>query len=314
MSEQSSPRISRSDSIQNLKKTKDFSSAPPSPSLKPQKETTNDDSDDVPTAVVIKNIPFSLKKDALLFIMNANGVPLPYALNYHFDNGVFRGLAFANFRNTEETMDAMNGLNGLEIGRRKLRVEFKKPLLFGQPSVSSRDNIQQQGYGGHVNDSRVTELYEQLLMFCDDPSRESFTPETYSGRERKDVHLMAEKLGLLHHSVGIYPERQVQVRKKEIHLKATTELDNVNLSPKPSLEYSPDSRPLVETFTKRESGLFRKSFNQTSNSNQQQDTILYPFRQPRGPDLTKNFESRKNLQQLSLSDILLRQRMANVFL
>jgi hypothetical protein len=35
-------------------------------------------------------------------LMTELNLPLPYAFNYHFDNGVFRGLAFANFTSAEE--------------------------------------------------------------------------------------------------------------------------------------------------------------------------------------------------------------------
>ena len=44
----------------------------------------------IPTAIVIKNIPFAVKKEQLVAIMTDMGLPLPYAFNYHFDNGVFR--------------------------------------------------------------------------------------------------------------------------------------------------------------------------------------------------------------------------------
>lgn len=57
----------------------------------------------IPTAIVIKNIPFAIKKEQLLEVIAKMDLPLPYAFNYHFDNGVFRGLAFANFTTTEET-------------------------------------------------------------------------------------------------------------------------------------------------------------------------------------------------------------------
>lgn len=64
-------------------------------------------------------------------------VPAAYAFNYHFDNGVFRGLAFANYRTSEETEIVVNTINGLEIGGRKLRVEYKKVL----PNSSSSTNL-----------------------------------------------------------------------------------------------------------------------------------------------------------------------------
>lgn len=53
-------------------------------------------------------------------------LPLPYAFNYHFDNGVFRGLAFANFNNLKDTNLIIQHLNGKIMNGRKLRVEYKK--------------------------------------------------------------------------------------------------------------------------------------------------------------------------------------------
>lgn len=82
----------------------------------------------IPTAIVIKNIPFAVKKETLVQVMTDMNLPLPYAFNYHFDNGVFRGLAFANFSNAEETAAVIANLNHLELQGRKLRVEYKKML------------------------------------------------------------------------------------------------------------------------------------------------------------------------------------------
>jgi RNA recognition motif-containing protein len=82
----------------------------------------------IPTAIVIKNIPFAVKKETLVQVMTDMNLPLPYAFNYHFDNGVFRGLAFANFTTAEETAAVIANLNHLELQGRKLRVEYKKML------------------------------------------------------------------------------------------------------------------------------------------------------------------------------------------
>lgn len=86
----------------------------------------------IPTAIVIKNIPFSVRREQLLTIIEDLMIPLPYAFNYHFDNGVFRGLAFANFRSSAEADAAVAGLNGFDISGRKLRVEYKKVLQAGE--------------------------------------------------------------------------------------------------------------------------------------------------------------------------------------
>ncbi|QPG76934.1 hypothetical protein FOA43_004328 [Brettanomyces nanus] len=103
------------------------------------------DEEIIPTAVVIKNIPFAIKKEQLLDFMAKINLPLPYAFNYHFDNGVFRGLAFANFNTTEETSLVVNLLNGREIGGRKLRVEYKKMLPPAERERIEREKRERRG-------------------------------------------------------------------------------------------------------------------------------------------------------------------------
>lgn len=104
-----------------------------------------DDDDLIPTAIVIKNIPFAIKKEQLLDVMTKLSLPLPYAFNYHFDNGVFRGLAFANFTLTDETSAVVNQLNGREIGGRKLRVEYKKMLPAQERERIEREKREKRG-------------------------------------------------------------------------------------------------------------------------------------------------------------------------
>lgn len=105
-----------------------------------------DSSDDViPTAIVIKNIPFAVKKEQLLDIMTKLALPLPYAFNYHFDSGVFRGLAFANFALADETHQVVSALNGRDIGGRKLRVEYKKMLPLHQRERIERQKREKRG-------------------------------------------------------------------------------------------------------------------------------------------------------------------------
>ncbi|CDK25110.1 unnamed protein product [Kuraishia capsulata CBS 1993] len=103
------------------------------------------DDDLIPTAIVIKNIPFAIKKEQLLDVMTKLSLPLPYAFNYHFDNGVFRGLAFANFTSTDEASLVVNQLNGREIGGRKLRVEYKKMLPLVERERIEREKREKRG-------------------------------------------------------------------------------------------------------------------------------------------------------------------------
>ncbi|KAG2224225.1 hypothetical protein INT45_000254, partial [Circinella minor] len=107
------------------------SSQSPSPPCTPPLAKSNDNNDldqIVPTAIVIKNIPFSIKRDALLMLLESQNVPQPYAMNYHFDNGVFRGLAFANYRTHELALESTQSINKMTINGRQLRAEFKRML------------------------------------------------------------------------------------------------------------------------------------------------------------------------------------------
>lgn len=99
----------------------------------------------IPTAIVIKNIPFAVKKEQLVGLMTEISLPLPYAFNYHFDNGVFRGLAFANFTTAEETAAVIDRLNGFELQGRKLRVEYKKMLPIQERERIEREKRERRG-------------------------------------------------------------------------------------------------------------------------------------------------------------------------
>ena len=58
--------------------------------LRSEQYPTDPDEELIPTAIVIKNIPFAVKKEQLVDLMTSLNLPLPYAFNYHFDNGVFQ--------------------------------------------------------------------------------------------------------------------------------------------------------------------------------------------------------------------------------
>lgn len=99
----------------------------------------------IPTAIVIKNIPFAIKKEAIVEMMTDMALPLPYAFNYHFDNGVFRGLAFANFQTPDETALVIAHMNHLDVQGRKLRVEYKKMLPQAERERIERDKRERRG-------------------------------------------------------------------------------------------------------------------------------------------------------------------------
>ena len=99
----------------------------------------------IPTAIVIKNIPFAVRKETLTSIMLEMQLPQPYAFNYHFDNGVFRGLAFANFQSAEDTRIVIDAMNGMDVHGRKLRVEYKKMLPEAERERIEREKRERRG-------------------------------------------------------------------------------------------------------------------------------------------------------------------------
>ncbi|KAK1239356.1 hypothetical protein MKX07_008844 [Trichoderma sp. CBMAI-0711] len=105
----------------------------------------NDADQLIPTAIVIKNIPFAVRKETLASIMLEMHLPQPYAFNYHFDNGVFRGLAFANFQSADDTRLVIDAMNGMDVHGRKLRVEYKKMLPEAERERIEREKRERRG-------------------------------------------------------------------------------------------------------------------------------------------------------------------------
>ncbi|OAV97072.1 hypothetical protein PTTG_06627 [Puccinia triticina 1-1 BBBD Race 1] len=190
-------------------------------------------------------------------------------LHYHFDNGVFRGLAFANFRSASEADAAVAGLNGFDISGRKLRVEYKKVLQAGEKERIEKEkaikrmrsmqlqkesslldqynsSAQQQQPASHdltssaqqafesfslssaaaldpkqqsskeldMNDPQTLELYSRVVVFKEDKLRDELAfAKALSGPQRRIVHQIAKKLGLVHRSEGQGDKRFVVVSK-----------------------------------------------------------------------------------------------------
>ncbi|KAJ2890597.1 RNA-binding post-transcriptional regulator cip2 [Zalerion maritima] len=211
-----------------------------------------DDKDQIiPTAIVIKNIPFSVRKEQLAGLMADMNLPQPYAFNYHFDAGIFRGLAFANFQSPEETKMVIDSMNQLDVNGRKLRVEYKKMLPEHERERIEREKREKRGQlqeqhqplalnpqtsipqlSATISNSSVKQsagplrdvdlnnpdtlsFYTELTLFKNDAAREVFIfPPTISPEQRRQVHILAHNLGLEHQSIGEGETRQLQVYKR----------------------------------------------------------------------------------------------------
>lgn len=120
------------------------------------------DADDViPTAIVVKNIPFTFPSTSLVQIIEELTLAPPYAFNYHYDNGTFRGLAFANFHTPQETDACVAALNGFEIQGRKLRVEYKKVLQAGEKERIERDKAIKRMRSMQLERERLVQQQQQ---------------------------------------------------------------------------------------------------------------------------------------------------------
>ncbi|KAG6812763.1 hypothetical protein H0H92_000678 [Tricholoma furcatifolium] len=283
----------------------DFSSAggspPPMGHLNPPlaPSTPNPDDEIIPTAIVIKNIPFNVKREALLDIIASLSIPTPYAFNYHLDQqGSFRGLAFANFRQAQDADAVVAALNGFDVQGRKLRVEYKKVLQAGEkerierekairrmrsmqlekeqsnatplyedygsalssafsparsfssgspypqpqysppnpssllapqynlglnsapvaPTQSTTPSVSGKSASDEIdmNDPSTLEIYSRILLFKDDRMRDELAfSRSLSPKQRRVVHLLAQKLGVYHYSIGEGDERYVVVTRLE---------------------------------------------------------------------------------------------------
>lgn len=80
-----------------------------------------------------------------------------------------------------------------------------------------------------MNDPSVLELYSYLLLFRGDPNANELSlPKTLSSKERRDAHLIADRLGLAHYSDGFGDDRRVVVEKNRNPLATLVRLQHKN--------------------------------------------------------------------------------------
>ncbi|CAE6384466.1 unnamed protein product [Rhizoctonia solani] len=140
------------------------------------------DDEVIPTAIVIKNIPFTVKRETLLDIIASLSIPTPYAFNYHLDTqGQFRGLAFANFRLPQDADAVVAALNGFDVQGRKLRVEYKKVLQAGE-----KERIEREKAIRRMRSMQMEKERTQLLPTAPAPANEW---EDYGTQQNTNAYL-----------------------------------------------------------------------------------------------------------------------------
>ena len=89
------------------------------------------------TTISVENIPFAVTKDKLMKLLDGMELPIPQTLDYHFDDGVFRGKAFASFTSHWQANAVIATLDRLNLRDRKLRVK----LLEFSPSQDPKPHV-----------------------------------------------------------------------------------------------------------------------------------------------------------------------------
>lgn len=307
--------------------------AQPSSAIAAQALTQNNEEEIIPTAIVIKNIPFNVKRETLLDIIASLSIPTPYAFNYHLDQqGSFRGLAFANFRQAADADAVVAALNGFEVQGRKLRVEYKKVLQAGEkerierekalrrmrsmqlekeqqaaqtyddfgpispphfatPQRSFSTGAYQQPYSPppisslptsqpfgstttppvapatpsssekaassnelDLNDPSTLEIYSRILLFRDDPMRDELAfSRSLTPKQRRVVHLIAQKLGVFHYSVGEGEDRYAVVTRIDPNRAQRTQPATLSRAPSAYLSASNSQSQLATTLRMKKS-------------------------------------------------------------
>lgn len=126
-------------------------------------------------------------------MVNMN-LPLPYAFNYHFDNGVFRGLAFANFTSPTETEQVIQALNHMDLSGRKLRVEYKKMLPLAERERIEREKRERRGQLEEQHRPMgQAQLHNQVSMSSLSHARNTPSPLSHRGPTRPGKQLKEVK-------------------------------------------------------------------------------------------------------------------------
>eukprot|EP01116_Phalansterium_solitarium_P012359 TRINITY_DN2856_c0_g1_i2.p1 TRINITY_DN2856_c0_g1~~TRINITY_DN2856_c0_g1_i2.p1 ORF type:complete len:540 (-),score=222.73 TRINITY_DN2856_c0_g1_i2:270-1889(-) len=156
------------------------------------------------TTLVLKNLPFNLKLEQLQEILNGQQFA-PINVAYLYDAAaMFRGMAFVKYRDIDQAHAVFAAINNMDIQGRKLRVEYKRTL--------------KEGEGGE-DDKRLLEQLSQFKASAQSEVLPGTSPDLSfhcpSSFQRKSLHQMAEKLGLVHYSTGEGENQFVVVRFKD---------------------------------------------------------------------------------------------------
>lgn len=134
----------------------------------------------VSNAIVIKNIEFGYHKDFLKQQVRervyryGGGIELPESMpfNYHFNNGKFTGVAFANLVDHATARRVRDVVTGVVIRGRDLRVEFKKVEDKKEKEKHEQERAQNRGQSieQHSRPKTQEEIRQEVQQSMYSPS------------------------------------------------------------------------------------------------------------------------------------------------
>jgi len=146
--------------------------------------------------LVIKNLPYNMKEEKLLHILNTFDEQ-PEDVSFHHDSsGTFRGMAFVKYSSIQDSSFVFEHISSIDVGGRPIKVEYKRKP---DPADEDHQKIQQQ-----LQHFKENEGLSDLAF-----------PFSLSNSQRKQIHVIAEKLGLRYQSLGENENRFVVVSKKK---------------------------------------------------------------------------------------------------
>ena len=153
--------------------------------------------------LVIKNLPFSLKHEQLKAVLSSYEIRSEN-VSFHYDaSGMFRGMAFVKYATPEEASEMYDKINGLDVGGRSIRVEFKK-------------NTSEKRLEYDPSDEEMKKTYEQLYHFKTQSKLPILSfPSTLTSYQRRQIHIVANKLDLDHYSEGEGDNRYLIIAKRQ---------------------------------------------------------------------------------------------------
>lgn len=92
---------------------------------------------------------------------------------------------------------------------------FSMPMPVPAPAPPAPQSNADKGFGElDLNDPSTLEIYSRILLFKDDSMRDELAfSRTLTAKQRRIVHLIAQKLGVYHYSVGEGEDRYAVVTR-----------------------------------------------------------------------------------------------------